>query len=179
MIPSFRQTGQPSEREFVIAHNLLEIPRSRVLEVLGPLVVLRDLGIVPGAGGRAVPFEFGKKYVVRHHVEGGALVAVPVGVLAGLDRTLRRDELALAEIPADELGRAPPGDDVDEIGLFFLALGGIGAVHRDAEVAHRYPRLCAFQFRIGCQSAHQAYTVEHVIPSYKSILFRPNPDTST
>ena len=59
----------------------------------------------------------GKEYVVRHHVEGGALVAVPVGVLAGLDRPLHRDELALAEIPADELGRAPPGDDVDELGL--------------------------------------------------------------
>ena len=85
----------------------------------------------------------GKEYVVRHHVEGGALVAVPIGVLACLDRTLHRDELALAEIPADKLSRAPPCDNVNEIGLFFLSLWLVGTVHRDAEAAHRYPRLCA------------------------------------
>ena len=72
---------------------------------------------------------------------------------------LHRDELPFAKIAADELGRAPPSDNIDEIGLLLLALGLIGAVHRNAETAHRDLRRSVTQLWIRREAAHQAYTV--------------------
>lgn len=67
---------------------------------------------------------------IRDHNILVMLHTVLVGVVVVLELTLDKDHSALGEPLGDELGGLSPCGDVDEIGLFLLALG-IGAVYCD------------------------------------------------
>ena len=110
----------------------------------------------------AVPAGVGEIDVVRHHLGGGAAVAVLVGPIPHLKPTLHHGQTALGEVAADELAGAAPGHHVDPVGG---ALAGVFVleipVHRHAEGGHGGPRLGVAQLGVTGQTAHDDDVVEH------------------
>ena len=53
--------------------------------------------------------------IVSDHLSGVTTVAVPVGVVAGLEFALHNGHAALGEEPGDELAGLTPGNDIDEM----------------------------------------------------------------
>src|SRR5699024_1711474 len=104
----------------------------------GGLGVLAGLAAIRGAAPIAAAGVFGpgKIDVVGDDLHCGAVVAVFVLVLPGLDAAVNDDQAALLEILADKIGLAAPRHHVQKIGLALLALAGKVAVAGNAEAGH-------------------------------------------
>src|SRR5699024_9174354 len=91
----------------------------------------------------------------------GAVVAVLVLVLPGLDAAVDDDQTALLEILADKIGLAAPRNHVEEIGLALLALAGKVAVAGNAEAGHIDAAGGGAELGVRHQAAHDSNNVQH------------------
>lgn len=167
LIRMMKQFSMRSEGQVVIAFHFLKIAGSAAgIGGLGRGGGGVAVFIVAGAAAAGVTgLCAGEEHIVGHDLGGGALVAVFVLVVAGLDRTLHPDDIALVEIAADEFRLLTPGSDVDKVSLAFAVPAGKTAVHSDAEAAYRDPALGLLQLRVCGQATDENGFVKHYIIS--------------
>ena len=120
-----KQFSLGSEGQVVIAFHFLKVAGSAVgIGGLGrggggvAVIAIAVIVIAAAIAGTGIAGACaGKEYIIGHDLGGGALVAVFVLVVAGLDRTLHPDDIALVEVAADEFCLLTPGSDVDKVTL--------------------------------------------------------------
>ena len=96
-----------------------------------------------------------------HHGKGGAVVAVLVLIVAGLDAAIYGDQTALGKILAHKVSLRTPCHDIYKISLPLLTLSGKVTITGNAELADVHARRGGAQLWISDKSAHDRYNVEH------------------
>ena len=99
--------------------------------------------------------------IVGHHGKGGAVVAVLVLIVAGLDAAIYGDQTALGKILAHKVSLRTPCHDIYKISLPLLTLSGKVTITGNAELADVHARRGGAEFRVSHEAAHNCYNIKH------------------